>query len=218
MNRLIPYIERILQLLAALVAGSFIGVTREKIQKPAGLRTHSLICIGAAFLTQLSIHAFSGPNGGDPGRVAAQIVSGIGFLGAGTILKKGFSVKGLTTAATLWVTAAVGMGFGSADYVLATALTIFVLLIVLFLKRLDFLQARSKEKQLIIEAKNDLEILSGISEYLKEKNIVVHSIEIETDIDEATVYIEFPTKQIGDIRAILSEFLKLPGIRSADIG
>jgi putative Mg2+ transporter-C (MgtC) family protein len=216
-SELLPYIERIIQLAAALAAGSLIGVTRERIQKPAGLRTHSLICIGAAFITQLSIHAFAGPGGGDPGRVAAQIVSGIGFLGAGTILKKGFSVKGLTTAATLWVTAAVGMGFGSSEYFLAGSLTAFVLLIVLLLKRIDFLQAKSREKQLIIEARNDLEILSNISQQLKDKKIAVQSIEIETDLDEATIYVDFPVSQLKNVQSILADFLKLPGIHSVDI-
>ncbi len=133
------YLDLCLRLFCALVAGAMIGVTRERIYKPAGLRTHSLICVGAAFITVLSTTVFVTAEHGDPGRVAAQIVSGIGFLGAGTILKKGFSVKGLTTAATLWVTAAVGMGFGSGEYLLSAVVTVFALMIVLFLKRIELL-------------------------------------------------------------------------------
>ncbi len=120
--------------LAALLGG-MIGLEREWSGKPAGFRTNLLICLGAALVTELSLEvaALGNPAGtADPGRIAAQIVSGIGFLGAGTIIQSRGSVIGLTTAATLWVVAAIGMAVGAGAYgdaVVATALVIVALLV-----------------------------------------------------------------------------------------
>ena len=95
---------------------------RQHAHKPAGLRTNILICVGAALLTDLSVTAAGAAPGADPARIAAQIVTGVGFLGAGTILQARGSVTGLTTAATLWVVAAIGMavGFGAAIELVTT--------------------------------------------------------------------------------------------------
>lgn len=100
----------VLRLLLAGALGGLIGYEREAHGRPAGLRTHILVCIGAAMFTIIS-SAYSGKNA-DPGRVASQIVTGIGFLGAGTIIRQGSIVRGLTTAASLWTTAAIGMAVG----------------------------------------------------------------------------------------------------------
>jgi putative Mg2+ transporter-C (MgtC) family protein len=122
--------------LAAALGGA-IGLEREIREREAGLRTHMLVSVGAALFTLVSAYAwsdfrFSTPEGivFDPTRIAAQIVSGIGFLGAGAIIRQGLSVRGLTTAATLWVVAAIGMAAGAGYYtaaVLTTALVIFSL-------------------------------------------------------------------------------------------
>ncbi|MBM3933205.1 MAG: MgtC/SapB family protein [SAR202 cluster bacterium] len=112
----------------ALSLGIAIGWEREGARKPAGLRTQTLVCMGAALFTIVSIFGFAA--GWDNARVAAQIVTGIGFLGAGTILREGANVKGLTTAATIWTAAAIGMASGAGLYLIAivsTALTLFVL-------------------------------------------------------------------------------------------
>jgi putative Mg2+ transporter-C (MgtC) family protein len=125
-----------LRLLVAAVLGMVIGLEREIHAHPAGMRTHLLVSLGAAAFTVVSIFVFESapsPNGTiptDPSRVAAQIVSGIGFLGAGAILKYGGSVRGLTTAASLWATAAVGMAAGGAAWIVAgvtTAIIVFSL-------------------------------------------------------------------------------------------
>jgi putative Mg2+ transporter-C (MgtC) family protein len=125
----------LLRLLGAAVLGGVIGLEREASGKPAGFRTNLLICLGSALIMELSIGiaALATPESGfrgDPGRIGAQIVSGIGFLGAGTILHFRGSVIGLTTAATLWVVAGIGMAVGARAYleaVVATALVIFAL-------------------------------------------------------------------------------------------
>ncbi|HEV8699224.1 MAG TPA: MgtC/SapB family protein [Candidatus Limnocylindrales bacterium] len=116
-----------LRLLFAAILGATVGLEREIHDHPAGMRTHLLVSLGSAGFTVLSIAGFPA-TGADPARVAAQIVTGIGFLGAGAILKEGVSIHGLTTAASLWVVAAIGMAAGAGAWV--TALTITLIAIV----------------------------------------------------------------------------------------
>jgi len=99
-----------MKLLAAAVVGAVVGIERERRDRPAGLRTHILVCVGSTLIMLVSIDVAG--SRADPGRIAAQIVTGIGFLGAGTIFRSGGSVRGLTTAAGLWVVAGIGMAIG----------------------------------------------------------------------------------------------------------
>jgi putative Mg2+ transporter-C (MgtC) family protein len=119
-------LELALRLLVAAILGALIGLEREYHDHPAGMRTHLLVSVGSATFTVLSIEAFTGPST-DPGRIAAQIVTGIGFLGAGAIIKDRAGVKGLTTAASLWAVAAVGMAAGAAAWGVAIAATVIVI-------------------------------------------------------------------------------------------
>ena len=120
------------RLLVASLLGAAIGLERELHAHPAGMRTHLLVSLGSAAFTVLSIYFFAtpaAPNGSvptDPSRIAAQIVSGIGFLGAGAILKYGTSVRGLTTAASLWATAGVGMAAGAGAWFVAVVTTVLI--------------------------------------------------------------------------------------------
>jgi putative Mg2+ transporter-C (MgtC) family protein len=116
-------------LIGAAILGSAIGVERERRGHPAGIRTHLLVALGSAMFTELSIHGFPSSPGepADPTRIAAQIVTGIGFLGAGAILKYGTSIRGLTTAASLWSAAAIGMAAGAGAWVIAVAGTAIVI-------------------------------------------------------------------------------------------
>lgn len=120
----LPILQMVIKLIVAMILGGVVGWEREINDRPAGLRTHVLVAMGSALITIVSI-SFQGP-GLDPSRIAAQIVSGIGFLGAGAILRRGNIVRGLTTAASLWVVAAIGMavGVGGAYAVLATVATL----------------------------------------------------------------------------------------------
>lgn len=104
------------KLLAAIVAGALIGLERELHDKPAGFRTNILICVGAALFTMISVHLGRHTTGVDPTRIAAQIVTGVGFLGAGAIIQRRNHVVGLTTAATIWSVASVGMAFGAGEF------------------------------------------------------------------------------------------------------
>jgi putative Mg2+ transporter-C (MgtC) family protein len=127
--------EAVARLALAVLLGGAIGFERELREHEAGLRTHMLVSLGSALFTLVSIYAWAdqtlSPRGGlsvDPTRIAAQVVSGVGFLGAGTIIVRGLSVKGLTTAASLWVVAAVGMAAGAGFYVGAVGATVIGLL------------------------------------------------------------------------------------------
>ncbi len=136
----VPVLGR-LALAAAL--GALVGLERELAGKPAGLRTNILICVGATLLTEASLSiatagfATHGLVRSDPGRIAAQIVSGIGFIGAGTILVARGSVLGLTTAATLWVVAAIGITVGIGAYVEAIGATVLVFLVLFLIGRIE---------------------------------------------------------------------------------
>ena len=125
-------LELIQRLLTAAFLGSILGFERELRHKSAGLRTNILIAIGSALFTLMSYEIAADTAGADPGRLAAQIVTGIGFLGAGAIMRTNAGVHGLTTAATVWVNAAVGVAAGGGEYHLAyiaTAITVAVLLV-----------------------------------------------------------------------------------------
>ena len=123
---MVSEIELVVRLILAFILSGFVGLEREKKFKPAGFRTHVLVGLGSALITVLSLHAFPGS---DTSRVAASIIVGIGFLGAGTIIKTKQKVIGLTTAATLWITASIGMAVGTGSYLLAVVASILAYLI-----------------------------------------------------------------------------------------
>jgi putative Mg2+ transporter-C (MgtC) family protein len=131
--------DLLLKLLLAVVLGGAIGLEREIKAKPAGLRTNILICVGAALLSDVSIRIglVGGVRIGDPGRIAAQIVSGIGFIGAGTIMQGGGTVTGLTSAATIWVVAAIGIAIGAGFYIEAAGSGVLVMVVLAWLTRVE---------------------------------------------------------------------------------
>jgi putative Mg2+ transporter-C (MgtC) family protein len=119
-----------------LVLGAVIGFERELHRQPAGFRTHSLVAVGSALFTIISAYGFAGP-AVDPTRIAAQIVSGIGFIGAGTILQHRGNIRGLTTAASLWSVAAIGMAAGAGMLAIATIGTFLILVVLSVLDRIE---------------------------------------------------------------------------------
>jgi putative Mg2+ transporter-C (MgtC) family protein len=124
-------------LLLATVLGGAIGWEREHSHKPAGLRTNILICMAATLLTDISLRASALFPTADPGRIAAQIVTGVGFLGAGTIIQTRGTVTGLTTAATLWMVAAIGMAIGFGALIEAVGTTLLVMVTLIPLRSLE---------------------------------------------------------------------------------
>jgi len=134
--------DLLLRLGAAALLGSLIGLERQRLDKAAGLRTHMLVSVGSALVMIVSAYGFDqvlqpGRVALDPSRVAAQVVSGIGFLGAGTIVVRKQSVHGLTTAASIWAVAGIGMAAGGALYLAATVATLLMLVILALVKPLE---------------------------------------------------------------------------------
>lgn len=154
-------LELLFQLALAVLLGGAIGLERELRGKPAGLRTNVLICIGATLFTVLSQHISAGR--GDPGRIAAQILTGIGFIGAGTILHLRGSITGLTSAATIWVVTAIGMAVGSSAYVEAVGATGLVTLVLVGLRKAEaYLATKGASSQLTIHARPDATAVEDI--------------------------------------------------------
>src|SRR5207253_8494465 len=187
--------ESLLRLTLAAVLGGLIGVERELREREAGLRTHLLVSLGSALFTIVGAYGFNAfLNTGasvvraDPTRIAAQIVTGIGFLGAGAIIREGLSVRGLTTAATLWVVAAIGMAAGAGYYVPAVATTVLTLVALwplrLFAHRM-IERFRPEENRLIIELSSG----SALKPLLEHFDDVRH-VEVEDERDRRVVTLE----------------------------
>ncbi|MBQ9245056.1 MgtC/SapB family protein [bacterium] len=131
----------LVRIVSAIILGSIIGFEREITNKSAGLRTQIMVCLGSCIFTILSIYGFSTAVTlyplGDPSRVAAQIITGIGFIGAGTVLRQGLTVTGLTTASTLWIVAAIGMACGCGKINIAVVSTILAFCILVLIRTLE---------------------------------------------------------------------------------
>ena len=142
----------ILKLVVAFVLSGLVGLEREVSGRAAGFRTHILVCVGSTLIMMTSIYLYEQyktlGGGVDPGRVAAQVVSGIGFLGAGTIIQIKDSVRGLTTAASLWVAAGIGLAVGTGFYVGAIGTTALVLIVLFLLSRLERHVVRTKRSNM----------------------------------------------------------------------
>src|SRR5690349_20134557 len=172
-----------LRMLLAAVLGAAIGLEREIHEHPAGMRTHLLVSLGSAVFTVLSIYGFEGISSPgvaaavDPSRIAAQIVSGIGFLGAGAILKYGTSIRGLTTAASLWTTAGVGMAAGAGEWLIGVVAT---LIVVFSLWPLNALVARIRKPGLhVIRVRLEvgrLDALGDVSRLLGDRRVEMAGI------------------------------------------
>jgi putative Mg2+ transporter-C (MgtC) family protein len=153
-------LEMLVRLVGAAVLGSMIGFERERLLWAAGIRTHMLVCVGSCLIMIVSQYGFSNILTYehvvlDPSRIAAQVVSGIGFLGAGAILARGEIVKGLTTAASIWTVAAIGLAVGGGLYLAAGASTVIILIILAGIKPLEeAYRSRNQSCQLKVEVDN----------------------------------------------------------------
>jgi putative Mg2+ transporter-C (MgtC) family protein len=179
--------EVVLRLLLAAALGGMIGLEREASGKPAGFRTNLLICLGSALLMEIS-HSVAEAGflqtgrSSDPGRIAAQIVSGIGFLGAGTIMQsRAGIVTGLTTAATLWVVAAIGMAVGAQLYIPALVATVLVMFTLMVLGRVEdhLMPRRASDRVINVEMSHTRDGLATIEKVLTDAGLVITSVEAE---------------------------------------
>ena len=150
-------LEILARLLLAVLLGGFVGYEREHANRPAGFRTHILVCVGAALVmvtSEYMVRKYS-ISAVDPARLGGHVVSGIGFLGAGTIIRDGVNVRGLTTAASLWAVSCVGIAVGSGFYAGAAIATIFIFLTLIILKKAERrFPSRSKHREIVVESEN----------------------------------------------------------------
>lgn len=201
----------------AVLLAFFIGWERERHDRPAGLRTHILVCLGSALLTVVSE---SYGDWGDPARISAQIVSGIGFLGAGTIMRHGSVVRGLTTAASLWTVAAIGMavGRGGIYLLLATFVTLVVYLVLSLLNRLEGrLPAKREWRDLVLRYEEAQGRSDEVVDILSR-----HRVEIETYMREDAAEglgrqtrfrLRMPTETVRE--QVLKDLMARPWVREA---
>jgi putative Mg2+ transporter-C (MgtC) family protein len=223
----LSWLDLLARLLVAGILGGAIGAERELREHDAGLRTHMLVAVGAALFTIVSAYAwtdfnFSARNGitYDPTRIAAQIVTGIGFLGAGAIIRQGLSVRGLTTAASLWVVAAIGMASGAGYYSGALVATIVVLISLWPLRILAHRlleRIRPGELRLEVELRAN-ESPSVLLESLETRGVAVRAFEVEDARDRRRVALEVRVEDVQP-EAVTAELMRLEpvlGVRWAN--
>jgi putative Mg2+ transporter-C (MgtC) family protein len=215
-----PTHEFILRLILAALLGSLVGLERERLDWAAGLRTHMLVCLGATLFMIVSAFGFDDVLNHphvtlDPSRVAAQVASGIGFLGAGTIILRRDMILGLTTAASLWAVAAVGLAVGGGLYVGAVVTTVLILLILAGVKPLErrlFQNRRSHSLQLVIDQSASLLGIKAAVEadHIRLKHIILQQGESE---EEHQVEIVLSRTSQENILTLIEELRALPGVQ-----
>lgn len=184
---MISNVEIVIRLVLSAVIGGLIGMEREVSNRPAGLRTHVLVSLGSALIMLVSIDAFffEGVRVGDPARLAAQVVSGIGFLGAGTIMRTGDRIRGLTTAASLWVSAGIGLSIGSGYYLGAIISATIVLATLMSLGVFEKRIAKKKYKSVEITAFNRPGVIGQIGVLFGKYHVSIKDISmVESDSNE----------------------------------
>ncbi|TZF81501.1 MgtC/SapB family protein [Pedobacter sp. BS3] len=225
MDYVIP--ETIIRLCIAVVLGMLVGLERQRLEWAAGLRTHMLVCTGSCLFMIVSIHGFSDVVGKpgvelDPSRVAAQVVSGIGFIGAGTILfLRGQVVRGLTTAAGLWSVAAVGLAVGGGLYVAATFTTVLILIILAVIKPIEKrIFNSSRIHALKVIAQEGKVVLQDIEKLAVANQVVFTEIRLYADSEDKKQEFDFEMDKLtprNNMIAFIEQLRGLNGIVSVNL-
>lgn len=217
--------EIIIRLLVAAGLGAIIGFERERSHQAAGLRTHIVLAVGAALAMMLSInlaleyHPIIGD--GDTARLAAQVVSGIGFLGAGAILRYGTSIKGLTTAATLWTLAMVGMVVGAGYYLAATSATA-ILVVVLFI--LNILENRVinpyTQMNFVFSAEDRPGLVPDLKKLLEQNQVKYSDFSVQRNLTKKIIKVQaiLQVKNEVGVEGLMDDLSHLPGARAFKVG
>ena len=220
----ISWVDELLRVIAAGALGGAIGLERELREREAGLRTHLLVAVGAALFTLVSAYGFSdfdfSARSGityDPTRIAAQIVTGIGFLGAGAIIRHGWSVRGLTTAASLWVVAAIGIACGAGYYsaaVITTALVLISLWPLRIIAYHVFERIRPGEERLEVELRAS-ESPSVLLTALESRGVGVRAFEVEDSRERRRVLLDLTLEDVAPptVTAELMRLEQVLGVR-----
>lgn len=213
--------EIIFKLALACILGALIGLERESLNRPAGLRTYTLVCVGSTLAMIVSIDIYMQyyqTVNADPGRIAAQVISGIGFLGAGTIMREGASVRGLTTAAGLWVVACIGLAVGVGLYIPAVVTTILILFVLIYFIRFEqFFTGLREYKGLVIVVEDRPGQVGNIGSILGDMGVLIKNIQLNhmenEDNLEVELLIELPSgMKISDVIEELSSMKELKSI------
>ncbi|HEY3315683.1 MAG TPA: MgtC/SapB family protein [Bacillota bacterium] len=212
--------DMVLRVAAALTLGGLIGLERQSTRRPAGLRTHILVCVGSSLIMMVSIGIYDSFRSAtvDPGRIAAQVVSGIGFLGAGTILREGATVRGLTTAASLWVVSGVGLATGAGLYAPAVVTTAVALLALVVLGRAEHTYLAGKDIHgFVLRMSDEPGMIGRIGSLLGVHGVDIRNINMH-EIDNHQVEVEFQVRLGPRISAerLVDELFTIPGVHSVD--
>jgi len=179
----------ITRLIIASILGGIIGIERDRHGRSAGLRTQLLVCMGSALFMIISLLITSYPDGeriGDPGRIASQIIAGIGFLGAGAIIKSGYTIRGLTTAASMWVAAGIGMGVGAGYYAESLIATGLVMASLLLLRPIITYMKHDSYRVLTVVMAMSADPDTILNTVKEDKNISISYFDMERDYREKT--------------------------------
>lgn len=223
------YVDYTIRILVACLCGAVIGFERTKRFKEAGLRTHIIVCMAAALMMLVSKYGFAdlasgseflnGTHGTDPARIAAQVISGISFLGAGIIFHNNNSVRGLTTAAGIWATAGIGLSLGAGMYYLGIVATVIVTVVQLLLYKYFIGADGLKTNQIKFTVANSPQLDVAVAEYFDKLNVEILESKIEISSEGYTDYsITIRTNHnipINDVKSILS---KMTEVKSISVG
>jgi putative Mg2+ transporter-C (MgtC) family protein len=217
----LPTGQMLLRLLVAMLLGVAVGAEREQRARPAGMRTLALVSMGSALFMILSAYGFSGLSGGegarvDPSRIAAQIVTGIGFLGAGTILLHRHIVQGLTTAAAIWVVAAIGMACGVGLLLDAAGATALCLVVLLVLRPVEgyLFHHREVRHRILLSTSPDTgaEILQGIAQTFQDVAVEMEAVELRKGPQGQNVELRTGPVSQADLLHLAHQLEQLPGV------
>jgi len=220
-------IHLLVRLLLASLLGGLIGFEREIHGRPAGFRTHLLVSLGSCLFCITSIEIYrsfgnfsgTGPVGVDPGRIAAQVVTGIGFLGAGAIIRERASIRGLTTAACLWVAAALGIACGIGLFYLAICVTLVALVNLLLLKQIEKRLYRDTYVLVKVWGEDRNDFISRVYAVLAGCGIDRVEAKLERDIERGVMFIEFQVKRVKTVTSadLLSRLSELEGVKRVGV-
>lgn len=210
---ILPWALILVQLLVATMCGGMIGYQRELLERPAGFRTHMLVCVGSAVYMLVSVAVAGGQY--DPGRIAAQVASGIGFLGAGTIIKQGSVVRGLTTAASLWATAGIGLavGFGGTALVIALLSTLIVLIALTTMRGLEHRTDKNFSAAFYLTVTRPRERLEWLRQSARAHGVKIVSLSFrEEAADEGVISVEGVSDDDEGLETLITVLAKTEGV------
>ncbi len=214
--------EIILKLALACVLGGIIGLERESLARPAGLRTYTLVCMGSTLAMIVSLqmyYQFQATVNADPGRIAAKVISGIGFLGAGTIMREGATVRGLTTAAGLWVVACIGLAVGAGMYAPAIVATAFILFILIyFFKIEDRFTGLREYKAFVVNVDDRPGQIGKVGSALGEMEVLIKNIQLSRSDEEGVLEVELLLQMSPNIdpSKVIDLLSDVDGVRSVE--